>query len=132
MGIVRQTELFMLVAALAGMGWTLSATELWVSAQRAIPDWARGRMNAAIMMVSQGAMVLGGVIWGSLVTVVGPGSTLLGVALLFLVSLLLSSRPSANFAAWLLECASNVLSVAERSGEAAPMALSTDLSVAEC
>jgi Na+/melibiose symporter-like transporter len=132
MGIVRQTELFMLVAALAGMGWTLSAAELWVSAQRAIPDWARGRMNATVIMVSQGAMVIGGVICGSLVAVVGPGSTLLGAALLFLVSLLLSSRLPANFAAWLVGCASNILSVAGRSGEAAPMALNTDLSAAEC
>jgi MFS family permease len=132
MGIVRQTELFMLVAALAGMGWTLSAAELWVSAQRAIPDWARGRMNATIIMVSQGAMVIGGVICGSLVTVVGPGSTLIGAALLFLISLLLSARLPVNFAAWLVECASNIPSVAGRSGEAAPMALNTDLSAAEC
>jgi MFS family permease len=132
MGIVRQTELFMLVAALAGMGWTLSATELWVSAQRAIPDRARGRMNATIMMVSQGAMVIGGVIWGSLVTVVGPGSTLLGVALLFLICLLLSALLPVNFAARLVKCASNILSIAGRSGEAAPIALNMDLSAAEC
>jgi MFS family permease len=132
MGIVRQTELFMLVAALAGMGWTLSATELWVSAQRAIPDRARGRMNATIMMVSQGAMVIGGVIWGSLVTVVGPGSTLLGVALLFLICLLLSALLPVNFAARLVKYASNILSIAGRSGEAAPIALNMDLSAAEC
>jgi MFS family permease len=98
MGIVRQTKLFLLVAALAGMGWTLSASELWVSAQRAIPDRLRGRMNATIIMVSQGAMVIGGVIWASLVAVVGPSSTLLGAALLFLVSLLLSDRLSVYFA----------------------------------
>jgi Na+/melibiose symporter-like transporter len=63
MGFLRQTQLFLLVAALAGVGWTLSASELWVAAQRAMPDWARGRMNATIIMVSQGAMVLGGLIW---------------------------------------------------------------------
>jgi MFS family permease len=98
MGIVRQTELFLLVAALAGAGWTLSASELWVSAQRAISDRLRGRMNATIIMVSQGAMVIGGLIWGSLVAVAGPSSTLLGAALLFLVSLILSYRLSVNFA----------------------------------
>jgi MFS family permease len=38
LGCVRQTELFLLVAALAGIGWTLSASELWVAAQRAMPD----------------------------------------------------------------------------------------------
>jgi transmembrane secretion effector/LysR substrate binding domain-containing protein len=71
MGFVRQTELFLFVAALAGVGWTLSASELWVAAQRAMPSWARGRMNAAIMMVSQGAMVLGGLIWGTAVAIAG-------------------------------------------------------------
>ena len=30
-----------------------------------MPDWARGRMNAAIIiMVSQAATALGGVVWG--------------------------------------------------------------------
>jgi Na+/melibiose symporter-like transporter len=60
MAFVRQTELFFVIAALAGLGWTLSASELWVAAQRMIPTWARGRMNAMIMMISQGTMALGG------------------------------------------------------------------------
>src|SRR6516165_9144438 len=34
MAVVRQAELFFVVAALAGVGWTLSASELWVAAQR--------------------------------------------------------------------------------------------------
>ena len=45
MALVRQTEVFFVVAALAGVGWTMSASELWVAAQRAMPGWARGRMN---------------------------------------------------------------------------------------
>jgi ABC-type transport system involved in cytochrome bd biosynthesis fused ATPase/permease subunit len=91
MGFVRQTELFLFVAALAGVGWTLSASELWVAAQRAMPDWARGRMNAAIITVSQGAMVLGGLIWGAAGAIAGPGYTLVGAAVLFLISLLLDA-----------------------------------------
>src|ERR1700732_1354673 len=42
MAFVRQPSIFMIVAALAGLGWTLGASELWVASQRAIPDWARG------------------------------------------------------------------------------------------
>ena len=64
MVLVRQPGVFLVVAALAGMGWTLSASELWVASQRAMPAWARGRMNATMVMVSQGATALGGVIWG--------------------------------------------------------------------
>jgi MFS family permease len=97
MGFVRQAELFLVVAALAGVGWTLCAAELWVVAQRTIPDWARRRMNAAIMMISQGAMVIGGLFWGTAIAIAGPGCTLFGVAVLFLISLLLGAPLSINF-----------------------------------
>ena len=65
LALVRQTELFFVVAALAGVGWTLAASELWVAAQRAMPDQARGRLTATVIMISQGATALGGLIWGS-------------------------------------------------------------------
>src|SRR5271165_4574475 len=97
MAVVRQKELFFVVAALAGVGWTLSASELWVAAQRTMPGWARGRMNAAVIMVSQGALALGGVIWGSAVAMTGTTYTLLGAAVLFLISLALASPLSINF-----------------------------------
>ena len=71
MALARQRGLFFFIAALAGVGWTVSASELWVAAQRAMPNWARGRMNAAVIMVSQGAMAWGGVIWGSVVAAAG-------------------------------------------------------------
>ena len=99
MAFVRQTDVFFVVAALAGVGWTLSASELWVAAQRAMPNWARGRMNATVIMISQGAMALGGVIWGSAAARVGASYTLLGAAVLFLTSLLLARRLSINAAA---------------------------------
>src|SRR5262245_11260783 len=74
MALVRQPEALFVVAALAGIGWTTSASELWVAAQRAIPGWARGRMNATVIMISQGAMALGGVIWGSAAAITGASS----------------------------------------------------------
>jgi len=43
MALVRQPEAFFVVAALAGVGWTMSASELWVAAQRAIPGFLRAR-----------------------------------------------------------------------------------------
>jgi MFS family permease len=103
MALVRQTELFFAVAALAGVGWTMSASELWVAAQRMMPTWARGRMNATVIMTSQGAMALGGVIWGSAWAVAGPSCTLLGASVLFLASLFLACRLSIDFAARLEE-----------------------------
>ena len=103
MAFVRRTEAFFIVAALAGVGWTLSASELWVAAQRTVPSWARGRLNAAVMMISQGAIVLGGTIWGSAAAIAGATGALTGAAVLFLLSLLLAGRLSINFTRTLAE-----------------------------
>jgi len=97
MSFVRQTEAFLIVAALAGMGWTLSASELWVAAQHAEPSWARGRINATVIMISQGAIVFGGAIWGLAAAMTGATCALFGAAILFLISLLLAGRLSINF-----------------------------------
>ena len=127
MAVVRQTEVFFVVAALAGVGWTISASELWVTSQRAMPSWARGRMNATVIMISQGAMVLGGVIWGSASAIAGASYTLLGAAVLFFTSLLLARRLSINFAGNLQERVSGVLSVRIEPKEVTPMALTREL-----
>ena len=126
MALVRQADVFFAVAALAGVGWTMSASELWVAAQRAMPSWARGRMNATVIMVSQGAMALGGVIWGSAAAIAGANYTLLGAAILLLTSLLLARRFSINFATNLEETVSGFLSGSVASKEAAPIALTSE------
>src|SRR6266446_8954475 len=97
MAFVRDQTIFMIVAAAAGIGWTVSASELWVAAQRAMPSWSRGRMNATVIMVSQGAMALGGVVWGAAVTTAGPAYSLLAAAALLLVSLVLAGPLSIDF-----------------------------------
>jgi MFS family permease len=127
MALVRQTEVFFVVAALAGVGWTMSASELWVAAQRAMPAWARGRMNATVIVISQGAMALGGVIWGSAAAIAGASFTLLGAAMLFLTSLLLARRLSINSAENLEQRVSGDLSIRVEPKEDAPMALTREL-----
>src|SRR5215467_8266502 len=64
MSVIHNPYVFLPVAAIAGAGWTLSSSELWIAGQRAMPDWARGRMSASIIMVTQAATALGGAIWG--------------------------------------------------------------------
>ena len=97
MALVRQRELFLVVAALAGAGWTLSASELWVAAQRAMPSWARGRMNATVIMLSQGAIALGGIVWGFSSQAAGVNVTLIAAAVAMALSLLLAIPLSINF-----------------------------------
>ena len=98
MAIVPNLWMFLPVTALAGISWTVSASELWIAGQRAMPDWARGRMNAVHMMASQGGVALGGVLWGGAATSVGLGPTLVGGALLLTASLALAIPLSINFA----------------------------------
>ena len=104
MAFVSWPRAFLLLAALGGAGWTLSATELWIAAQRAMPDWARGRLNATIVMCSQAATALGGVIWGSAAATAGVVPTFLGAGLLTIVTLAIvhfavQRRLSIDFAA---------------------------------
>ena len=97
MALVRQRALFLVVAAVAGAGWTLSASELWVAAQRAMPSWARGRMNATVIMISQGAIALGGIVWGFSSQAAGVNVTLVVAAVAMAVSLVLAIPLSINF-----------------------------------
>src|SRR5215469_9147341 len=76
MATIRWSHMFLVIAALAGVGFTLSSTELWIAGQRAMPDWARGRMNATIIMVSEGALALGSFVWGILASTLGVTLTL--------------------------------------------------------
>jgi len=98
MATVRNLEAFMLVAALAGLGWTLAASELWVAAQQAMPGWTRGRLNAAQLMVSQGGIALGGLVWGSVATFTGFEYTLLLAFLLVCLNLSVAGPLSIDFA----------------------------------
>ncbi|MBV8212198.1 MAG: MFS transporter [Verrucomicrobia bacterium] len=97
MAFVRDKNLFMGVAALAGLGWTLTASELWVAGQRAMPSWARGRMNATHMMVSQGGLALGGLTWGALAAGVNVEFALIAAALFLIFSLSLAFPLSIDF-----------------------------------
>jgi len=97
MAFVRQPSIFMIVAALAGLGWTLGASELWVASQRAIPDWARGRMSATVIMVSQGGIAVGGIVWGFSSQAAGVNTTLAVAAVTLALSLLLAIPLSINF-----------------------------------
>jgi hypothetical protein len=97
MAVVRAVPLFMVVAALAGLSWTMAASELWVAGQRAMPPWARGRMNATHIMLSQGGMALGGLVWGGSAASLGVKFTLLAAAALLLSSLALAFPLSIDF-----------------------------------
>jgi Transmembrane secretion effector len=97
MAFTRNSQIFLIVAAVAGAGWTISASELWVAGQRVIPDWIRGRLNASHMMVSQGGLALAGLLWGALATVLGVEWALLSASSLGILITLMAKRWSIDF-----------------------------------
>jgi MFS family permease len=85
MAMVHHCLYCLIPMALAGASWTLAASELWVTAQRAIPNSARGRISALMMVLSQGAMTLGAIAWGLSAHIADTRFTLLAAAFLFCV-----------------------------------------------
>jgi hypothetical protein len=51
-----------------------------------------GRLKAAVLMLSQGAMALGGIVWGAAAEEFGTRATLLAIGGLFVASLALARR----------------------------------------
>jgi MFS family permease len=97
MAMVHHCLYCLVPMALAGASWTLAASELWVIAQRTIPNSMRGRISALIMVLSQGAMTLGAIIWGLTAELAGTRLTLLTAAFLFLITVLGSTLFSRIF-----------------------------------
>jgi MFS family permease len=88
MAMVHHCLYCLIPMALAGASWTLAASELWVIAQRAIPDSLRGRISALMMVLSQGAMTLGAIVWGVGAQIAGTRVILFAAAFLFLIAVL--------------------------------------------
>ena len=65
MAFIRQVPALMVSTTLAGVAWALAGSELWVAGQRVMPGWVRGRMNAFLIMLGQGSMAVGAVLWGT-------------------------------------------------------------------
>jgi hypothetical protein len=70
-----------------------------VAGQRVMPGWVRGRMNAFLIMLGQGSIALGAVLWATGVANVGLDLTFAVAAILALAGLALGHRFSLNFAA---------------------------------
>jgi transmembrane secretion effector len=88
MAFVHHCLYCLIPMALAGASWTLAASELWVIAQRSIPDSLRGRISALMMVLSQGAMTLGALVWGVGAQIAGTRVILFAAAFLFLTAVL--------------------------------------------
>ena len=71
MAFIHQVPALMICAALAGVAWALAGSEIWVAGQRVMPGWVRGRMNSFQIVLGQGSMAVGALIWGTGVAYAG-------------------------------------------------------------
>ncbi len=98
MAFVRQVPPLMVSTMFAGVAWALAGSELWVAGQRVMPGWVRGRMNAFLIMLGQGTIALGAVLWATGVANAGLDLTFAAGAGIALAVLALGHRYSINFA----------------------------------
>ncbi|MGA2879665.1 MAG: MFS transporter [Bryobacteraceae bacterium] len=73
-----------LALIVTGIAWMTVNSNLTTATQTSVPSWVRARALAVYLLVFQGAMAVGSVIWGAVATRIGLRNTLLwaGVALL--------------------------------------------------
>lgn len=99
MALIPQVPALMVLTTFAGMAWALAGSELWVAGQRVMPGWVRGRINALLIMLGQGIIALGAVLWATGVANVGLPLTFAAAGAVALAVFALGHRYSINFAA---------------------------------
>jgi MFS family permease len=65
-GLARRPAVGFAASALAGLSWITVLATLNVSAQRAVPEWVRGRGLAVYATVMFGAVTIGSLLWGQM------------------------------------------------------------------
>ena len=65
-GLAHEPITAICACLLGGASWTVVLTKLYVSAQIALPDWARGRGLAVFLTFIFGATTVGSAVWGKL------------------------------------------------------------------
>ena len=70
-GLAHEPVTAISACLLGGAAWTVVLTNLYVSAQVALPDWARGRGLAVFLTCIFGATTIGSAVWGKLAAIEG-------------------------------------------------------------
>jgi MFS family permease len=76
----------------AGIGWMCTNSTLSTAAQTSLPAWVRARALAVYLLVFQGAMAVGSVIWGEIASRLGLRTTLAIAAMTLLAAAAATSR----------------------------------------
>lgn len=76
----------------AGVAWISLMASLNVAAQTSSPRWVRARALGAYLLVFQGGLAIGSIIWGAVATAASVSTALLGAAAFLVAGLLAAPR----------------------------------------
>lgn len=88
----RSVPLVCIVMLLVGIASLSVMVSLNVSAQTAVPSWVRARALSVQLLVFQGCMVLGSLLWGTLAQYIGISNSLAIAALGLILSVALTVK----------------------------------------
>lgn len=75
-----------LVLVVTGICWMTVNSTLTTATQISVPDWVRARALGVYLLVFQGAMAVGSVIWGAIANSIGLRNTLLAAGIALVVA----------------------------------------------
>lgn len=90
LALVRSVVWLYPVMYLSGVAWILIMTSFNVSVQLNLPRWVQARALSIYLLVFQGGMALGSVVWGTVADRFGVSAALLGAAVWLALSALLA------------------------------------------
>ena len=94
---VGHVVLICLALVPAGAAWMMVGNTNLAAMQTAIPSWVRARAMAMYMLVFQGAMALGAVVWGGVAEQIGVPHSLAAAAVTMLAGLAIIRRNPVRF-----------------------------------
>ena len=90
-GIARTVPLAVAAMLAAGFGWNVMTNSLQSAALLGAASWVKARAFGVFLMVFQGAMAIGAVLWGTLALQIGISNSLLVAAALLAAGLLVAA-----------------------------------------
>jgi MFS family permease len=92
LGIVRVVPVVAIAMVVAGVAWMAAMATLTVAAQSAAPAWVRARALAMSLLVVQGGLALGSLVWGAVADRLSSPTALLAGAAALVVAIAASWR----------------------------------------
>jgi MFS family permease len=92
LAVVRQVPIAFGLTFVGGIAWMTTMSSITVAAQESVPAWVRARALAVSLLVLQGSLALGALLWGIVATHTSIPTALLAAAAMFVGGLLVATR----------------------------------------